>query len=117
MGENSVKRKPWKVFVVLFIGMIVVFILDARSVGQFARKFDAVQPGMAEGRVVKLLGTPDYEGYSFQLGQEGGFEDAYKKALHSGSAKFLSWYVGMDYVFTIGIDKQGKVTIAEEGGT
>ena len=72
---------------------------------------------MDEARVVAIPGEPDYEGYSFQPGQEGGFEDAYRRALHSGSEEFLSWYRGMDCVFTVGIDKRSKVTLAEWGCT
>ncbi len=108
---------PWKAFAVMFIAVVAVFVVDYRSVKQFSERFDTVKTGMNESRVVALLGAPDYQGYSFRLGQEEGFEDAYKRALHSGSEKFLSWYVGMDFVSTVGIDEQGKVTIAEGGGT
>ena len=58
------------------------------ELGNLEGRFRNVQPGMDEARVVAVPGEPDYEGYSFQLGQEGGFEDAYKRALHSGSDRW-----------------------------
>lgn len=116
MDKNDIFGS-WKALAVILIGVVAAFVVDYRSVKQFSERFNAVKVGMNESRVVALLGAPDYQGYSFRLGQENGFEDAYKRALHSGSKKFLSWYVGMEFVFTVGIDEQGKVTIAEGGGT
>jgi len=117
MPELRRKRLGQILFLLMAAGMFYFVFIEARNVNDFSERFVAVQPGMDEARVADMLGEPDYEGYSFQLGQEGGFEDAYRHALHSGSEKFLSWYRGMDCVFTVGIDKHGKVTLAECGCT
>ncbi len=99
------------------LGAVLIFMLDARCVSQCSKKFDAIQTGMNESGVVTLLGSSGYNGSSFQLGHEQGFEDAYKRALFSDSVKYLSWDRGMDCVFTVGIDGQGKVTLTDAGCT
>jgi len=117
MGEIISRNKILKRLGLIFLAVVVIFTLDTRCISQFSNKFDAIRAGMNASKVVTFLGSPSYEGYSFQLGQKQGFEDAYKRALLSDSTKYLSWDRGMDCVFTVGFDKQDKATIAERGCT
>lgn len=117
MSKTISRSKMVKRLALFVLVIVVIFTLDARCVSQFAEKFDVIQLGMNESKVVVLLGSPSYEGSSFYLGQEQGFEDAYKRALLSDSVKYLSWNRGMDCVFTVGIDGQEKVTLADRGCT
>ncbi len=84
---------------------------------EFADKFRAVSIGLPKVDVVALLGEPNGEGKEFRLGQKEGYEAAYRKAALSHSTHYLFWHRGLDTVYTIGFDAQGKVALIESGGT
>jgi hypothetical protein len=53
----------------------------------------------------------------FRLGQHGGFEKEYARAAASGSEYYLLWNKGIDVVYVVGFDKDGRVTMKAVGGT
>jgi hypothetical protein len=104
----------------IFIGalwMLTYYSDDAKEVRAFRSKFELVQIGDPESRVLSLLGSPDSKEAQFRIGQEKGFEDAYARAKASGSKYYLIWEKGIDVVFTVGVDDKGTVSVKESGGT
>jgi hypothetical protein len=88
---------------------------------QFANPFHAafstVERGMLEAQVVAVLGPSDERTSEFRLGQYAGFEDEYARAARSGSSYYLLWNKGIDVVYAVGIDEDGRVTMKAVGGT
>ena len=84
---------------------------------RFRSTFRKVEIGMPEQKVLEILGNPDERSAEFFLGQRAGFEAAYQRASASKSAYFLVWRRELDLVYSVGIDSNGRVTIAEVGGT
>jgi len=117
MGKMMVRNRKWMFFILLVSGVSVFFFLETRAVESFSERFDAVHLGMHETKVIELFGAPYDESSSFYLGQEKGFEKVYQQARLSSSVKYLSWHIGIDCVFTVGVDQYEKVTIAEYGCT
>jgi hypothetical protein len=83
----------------------------------FHSKFSNIQPGMSEAQVVASVGAADERSAQFRLGQHGGFEKEYARAAASGSEYYLLWNKGIDVVYAVGFDKDGRVTMKAVGGT
>lgn len=114
------KRIHYLVVVMAVICCIAVFIGGRLLTGSgitFYGSFNQVQPGMSETQVVAALGTANARTTEFQLGQYTGFEKEYAQAAASGSSYCLLWHKGIDVVYAIGFDKEGKVTMKAFGGT
>jgi hypothetical protein len=118
--------KILKIILVLFLCLVVFFGLfvwvvrysaSENEISEFKKKFDLVQIGDSEQKVLSVLGAPDSREIEFRIGQEIGFEEAYAKAKASDSEYYLIWNRGIDCVFTIGINSKGLVSLKELGGT
>jgi hypothetical protein len=83
----------------------------------FHSKFTKIRPGMSEAQVVAALGVADERAAQFRLGQYGGFEKEYARAAASGSTYYLLWNKGIDVVYAVGFDKDGRVTMKAVGRT
>lgn len=83
----------------------------------FYSSYEKVDVGMSETEVVALLGLADEKSTQFRLGQRDGFEQEYARAARSGSAHYLLWHKGIDVVYAVGFDGEGKVTMKAVGGT
>ena len=104
----------------LFAGVIAIIgysMPSAREVRKFSHKFELIKIGAPETNVLSILGKPDAKENEFRIGQETGYEYAYKRAKSSDSIYYLLWFKGVDMVFTIGINKKGQVSVKESGGT
>jgi hypothetical protein len=103
----------------LVVGLAAVAHCVATSSAdrRFRSTFREVEVGMPEARVVELLGNPDERSAQFFLGQRAGFEAAYQRAAASNAVYFLVWRREVDLVYSVGIDSDGRVTVAEVGGT
>lgn len=99
------------------IGLMVYSSEEMAEVRAFEKKFASVNLGDPESRVLALLGKPDAKEASFRIGQEQGYEEAYARARASGSTYYLVWARGVDVVFSVGVDAQGRVRAKEYGGT
>lgn len=83
----------------------------------FHGSFKKIEAGMMEAHVVAALGKANARTTEFRLGQYSGFEKDYARAAASGSSYYLLWYRGLDVVYAVGFDKDGKVTMKAVGGT
>jgi hypothetical protein len=83
----------------------------------FHGSFKKVQAGMSEAQVVAALGIAGARTTEFRLGQYIGFEKEYARAAASGSVYYLLWYKGIDVVYAVGFDNDGRVTTKAFGGT
>jgi hypothetical protein len=83
----------------------------------FEQKFAVVELGDPERKVLALLGPPDAKETTFRIGQRPGYEAAYARATATPSVYYLVWARGVDVVFSVGIDAQGRVRAKEYGGT
>jgi hypothetical protein len=90
---------------------------EMAEVRAFEKKFASVNLGDPESQVLALLGKPDAKEATFRIAQEQGYEEAYARARASGSTYYLVWARGVDVVFSVGIDAQGRVRAKEYGGT
>lgn len=88
-----------------------------KELSEFQKKYALVELGDREDEVLATLGEPIAKETDFRLGQRKGFENAYERAEASDSEYYLLWYKGIDVVFTVGINKQGNVSVKEYGGT
>lgn len=102
--------------VMLCFGYVVLRLAAGYGFG-FYESFQAIEPGMDESRVIELLGDPHERSAEFRLAQYEGYEDEYARAAASGSAQHLRWHKGIDVVYAVGIDKDGKVAMKAVGGT
>lgn len=103
---------------VLSIGLAFVAARVLMGYGvTFHSSFKKLQVGMSEEQVVAALGAADKRSAVFQLGQSGGFEKEYARAAASGSNYYLLWSKGIDVVYTVRFDKDGRVTMKAVGGT
>jgi hypothetical protein len=121
---NWTKAKKYLLVAGVSIAIIVIFlwavVFSSRvSSGEYAftKTFEKITPGSSEAQVVALLGHPDEKGLNFRLGQYDGFEKAYQRASESNANNYWFWFRGVDIVYTVGFDEQGKVVVAEHGGT
>jgi hypothetical protein len=108
------------IVLVLLWGLGALFVLgmpEIQEVLEFDKKFELVQIGDPETKVLSVLGKPDAKEKEFRIGQEKGFEDAYARAKVSDSVYYLVWFRGIDVVFTVGINNKGQVSAKESGGT
>jgi hypothetical protein len=99
------------------LAFVIDLVITTPEDREFRSRFGGVAPGISEAEVVNLLGPPDERSREFFLAQRSGFEDAYRRAAESGSAYFLVWHREIDLVYSVGIDSDGNVTLAEVGGT
>ena len=83
----------------------------------FQWSYHKIEPGMAREEIVRMLGEPDGESPEFRLSQYESFEEEYERAEESGSEYYCFWYRGIDTTFTIGFDKDDRVTMKASGGT
>ena len=83
---------------------------------KFLERYVQIEPGMPETAVVSLLGTPNDRSAEFYLDRREGNEQAYERAAESGAVRFLIWRRGRSEVYTVGLDDEGNVVIAEAGG-
>lgn len=83
----------------------------------FRRSFNRIGLGMPESQVLEILGEPDERSEQFHLAQHEAFEENYRRAELSGSREYLFWNRGIDTVYVVGIDRDGKVSITDAGGT
>ena len=110
-------------FVVIFavlVGIVASFVRsmpETQEILEFEKKFQLVKIGDPESKALVALGVPDVREKEFHLGQRNGFEAAYSRAESSDPAYYLFWFKGIDAVFAIGINKEGKVSVKESGGT
>ncbi|MEX2308217.1 MAG: hypothetical protein WD738_11520 [Pirellulales bacterium] len=84
---------------------------------QFTRKFKSIELGSPVSDAVAKLGPPTEVTDQFHLGQRTGFEDAYRRAERSNSESFYIWSCCVDMTYTLGVDSNGTVVLAEYGGT
>lgn len=101
-------------------GILALFIQslpDEKEVSDFQERYSLVELGDTEEKVLMALGEPNAKEKEFHLGQRRGFENAYERAEASGSEYYLFWHKGIDVVFAVGINGQGKVSVKEYGGT
>jgi hypothetical protein len=107
------------VAVALVIGLASVadYLITSPADRRFRSAFREVEAGMPEQQVLQILGDPDERSRAFFLGQREGFESAYQRASASHSAYYLVWRREPDVVYSVGIDSNGRATIAEVGGT
>lgn len=82
----------------------------------FARRFKRVETGMDREHVIQILGNPESVSSKFFLGQQLGFEAAYARAGQSEAVEYLVWRKG-DVVFSVGLNANRRVVVAEVGGT
>ena len=82
-----------------------------------SKRFASIEPGMRDEQVIELLGPPDSTSNLFYLGQEAGYEDEYARAERSNSAYYYVWYLRMHKTYTIGFNKEGRVTIKAFGSS
>ena len=87
---------------------------ETKEVAEFQKKFDLVQIGDSETKVVSVLGTPEAKEKEFRLGQKEGFEVAYARAEANDSFCYLFWFKGFDVVFAVGINNKGKVSAKKQ---
>lgn len=84
---------------------------DAQLINEFDSKFSRIQIGDSEKKVLSVLGEPDSKVYEFRLGR---VKDSGKA--EAGEAEyFLFWLRGADYIFSIGINAQGRVSSKKLG--
>lgn len=103
---------------VIFIAVALVGLRILMGYGfTFHSSFKRVQTGMSEAQVVADLGAADERAAEFRLGQYAGFEKDYARAAESGSNYYLLWNKGIDVVYAVGFDKDGRVTMKAVGGT
>jgi hypothetical protein len=115
-----------KIIIVILLSITIPFGLlalyfynlpEMKEITEFNKKFDLVQMGDSESRVISILGKPDSKENEFRIGQKKGFEEAYSRAAVSNSKYYLMWSKGFDVVFTVGINNNGQVCIKKSGGT
>ena len=104
------------VVVCIAVGFVALHIFMGYGV-TFYGSFDRIQSGMSETQVVAALGAADERSAEFRLGQYEGFEKEYARAAGSGSSYYLLWNKGIDVVYAIGFDRNGRVTMKAIGGT
>ncbi|MBN2579581.1 MAG: hypothetical protein JXB10_11375 [Pirellulales bacterium] len=118
---NAKKQLMRRSLALAAVVLVVVAIIGVRVLLGFGItfhwSFTKIQPGMLESQVVAALGTPCSKSAEFRLGQREGFEKEYARAAASGSAYYLLWEKGMDVVYAVGFDKNGRVTMTAAGGT
>jgi len=123
----AINMKPrstrWVIALVAFgwvaaglLGFVGLRVLMGYGV-TFHTTFTKIQPGMSEAEAVAALGAADERSAHFRLGQYGGSEKEYARAAESGSAYYLHWKKGIDVVYAVGFDKDGRVTMKAVGGT
>ena len=81
------------------------------------RGYPKVTLGMTEQDVAKLMGSAGTRRDEFHLGQQAGYEFEYEVARRIGAAYFVSWISGLDEVFTVAFDEQGRVIYKATGST
>jgi hypothetical protein len=116
--KSTPKRLLAALLAVVFIA--VAFIGGRVMMGYgvtFHSSFRTLQTGMSEAQVVAALGAADKRSPEFQLGQPGDFEKEYARAAVIGSSYYLLWSKGIDVVYTVGFDKDGRMTMKAVGGT
>ena len=118
-----------KHILVIFFGLAVLFVFLVWIAGtveyhesgdaEFDEKFATIKTGDSKTKVIELLGKPEWEDKEFRLGQREGFEEAYKRAENSGSDHYIFWRSKSwsTIVYSVGLNKDKKVTIVESGGT
>jgi hypothetical protein len=106
-------------FSVLFVALDVYVrsMPHVKEVAEFTDKFEKIHLGESKTKVIALLGEPHEQSLEFRLGQEKGFEEAYKRARKSNASYYLFWFRGTDVVFAVGFNDKDEVVTAESGGT
>jgi hypothetical protein len=99
------------------LALMAHYVATTPADREFRKSFQNVEVGMAESQVLELLGRPDERSKEFFLGQRAGFEGAYQRAAATKSLYFLVWRRELDVVYSVGIDPNGRVAVAEAGGT
>ena len=100
-----------------FVPTFIFFYYQFPSDTEFIEQFEKITIGEPHQNVIKLLGEPDGKYKEFRLGQYDGYEKQYEKAKNSNSEYYLCWFREIDLTYTIGFDKDNKVTIKSKGGT
>ena len=84
---------------------------------EFTSKFEEIKLGSPISKAVLLLGEPQEITNEFRLGQLQGYEEAYKKAKQSGAVSYYIWSCCIDKTYTIGVNTNKNIVVAEYGGT
>jgi hypothetical protein len=106
--------------VAVLLGFATLYVWnmpETKELSEFEEKFESVQIGDPEAKALSILGEPALKEKEFRLGQMEGFEDAYARAKASDSEYYLLWLKGIDVVFSVGINNEGKVSAKGAGGT
>jgi hypothetical protein len=72
----------------------------------FDERFSRIRAGAQEADVLEALGEPDAKVY--EAGPASGADNA--------SCYCLFWFRGVEYLYTVRIDRRGRVRATESGG-
>ena len=84
---------------------------------EFTSKFEEIELGSPISKALSLLGEPQAVTNEFRLGQLQGYEEAYERAKQSGAVSYYIWSCCIDRTYTIGVDTNKNIVVAEHGGT
>ena len=84
---------------------------------EFTRKFEQIKIGAPISGAILQLGEPLEITNEFRLGQRQGYEDVYKRAKLSSATNYYIWSCCIDKIYTLGVDSNNNIVVAEHGGT
>jgi hypothetical protein len=103
--------------VLVILAMATDRLITASEDKEFRERFAEIEIGMEESLVLSMLGSPDNRSPEFYLSKKEGFEEAYMRAAASGATNYVMWQRGVDAVYAIGFNIEGKAAVIETDGT